>query len=114
MSHGNADQLLFIFLGVWIVLGMASAAFFFFSKDASLKRKVWPPVAIGVGVLCLGFVWLVGFPAEAMYVAVPIVALLTFLNLRGTRFCDSCGKTLMSPNPLFRRESCPRCGSKLA
>ena len=113
MPQGNAKQIFPIFIGVWVVLGLASAAFFFLNKDASLKRKVWPPATIGVGVLFLGFVWLMGFPAEVMYIAVPAVALITFLNLRAVQFCDSCGKTLMSQNPFSKAEFCSKCGAKL-
>ena len=114
MPHGNGEQIFPVFFGVWVVLGVAAAAFFSLSKDASLKRKVWPPLTVGTGVLFLGFVWLMGFPVEVMYIAVPAVALIAFTNLRATRFCDSCGKTLMSQNPFSKPEFCSKCGATLA
>jgi hypothetical protein len=98
------DQMFAIFFAVWVVLGIGSAAFFFFSKDASLKRKVWTPFAVGAGALFLGFVWLMGFPAEQMYVAVPVVALITFVNLRTVQFCDSfAAKRLLTRIPFPRQ-----------
>jgi len=110
---GNADQVFPIFFGVWVVLGLFSAGFFFLSKNASLKRKVWAPFSIFTGLLFVGFIWAMGFPAQVLYVAVPAVALITFLNLRAVRFCGSCGATLMSQNPLSRPAFCSKCGAKL-
>ncbi|MBL8201209.1 MAG: hypothetical protein JNK40_09580 [Chromatiales bacterium] len=107
------DQLFTIFIVIWVILGIGSAAFFFFINDATLKRKVWTPFTIGASALFLGFIWLMGFPSHVMYVAVPFVALITVLNLRAVRFCDSCGKTLMNQNPFSKPSFCSRCGAKL-
>ena len=104
-----------IFFGVWIVLGIASAAFFFLNHNAALKRKVFPPFVIFIGVLFLAFVILMGFARDRFFfvVMVPFVALITFLNIRSTRFCDACGKTLVSQNPFSRRKFCSKCGADL-
>lgn len=113
MPLGNPNQVFPVFLGVWVVLGLFSAAFFFLGKNASLKRKVWPPFTIATAILFVGFVWAMGFPSQVFFIMIPAVALITFLNLRSVKFCDACGKTIMSQNPFSRPEFCSKCGAKL-
>ncbi|MGD9636839.1 MAG: hypothetical protein AB7G28_16450 [Pirellulales bacterium] len=104
-----------IFFGVWLVLGISSAAFFYFNRNATLKRKVFPPFVIFVGVLFLTFAGLMGPAREPFFlvVIIPFVALITFVNIRNTRFCDACGKTLVSQNPFTRPKFCSSCGADL-
>jgi hypothetical protein len=109
----QAERVFPVFIGVWAVLGIFSAGFFLLNNNATLKRKVWPPFVIGVGVLFLGFVALMGFPLEMLFIMAPAVVLITFLNLRSVKFCNACGKTLMSQNPLTPPKYCSRCGASL-
>ena len=109
----QADKIFPIFFGVWIVLGIFSIAFLFLNNNANLKRKVWPPFVIFVGALFLGFVWLMGLPAQALYILIPPVILVTYMNLRAYKFCQSCGKTLMNFNPFSDSKICSNCGAKL-
>jgi hypothetical protein len=109
----EADQVFPYFFATWVVLGLISFAFFQFNKDADLKRKVWPVVVVGTGVLFVTFVWLMGFRGGEMYVVVPAITLITALNLRAVKFCDSCGATLYYGNLFVKMEYCPKCGSKL-
>ncbi len=112
--NAQADIVFPIFFGVWILLGIFSAAFFFFNNDAALKRKVYPPFVVGVGILFLVFGALTGFAKHPfIYVLVPMVGLITFLNLRSTKFCDSCGKTLFNQSPFAPAKFCSRCGANL-
>ena len=113
MPLGNPDQIFPIFFGVWVVLGLFSGAFFFLGKNASLKRKVWPPFTIATAVLFVAFVWAMGFPSQVFLIMIPAVALITFLNLRSVKFCDACGKTIMSQNPFSPPQFCSKCGGKL-
>jgi hypothetical protein len=113
VQTSEAANIFPIFFGTWIVLGLSSFAFFHFSKDAALKRKVLPVMSVSTGILFLGFIWLMGVRGEAMYLAVPAVILISLMNLRVTKFCDSCGRTLFNQNPFSKTEFCPKCGSKL-
>jgi hypothetical protein len=108
----NPDQIFPVFLGVWVVLGLCSAGFFL-SKNAQLKRKVWPPFVVVTGILFAGFVWSMGIPSEGLIIFVPAIALITFLNLRAVQFCNSCGATTMSQNPLSKPAVCSKCGAGL-
>lgn len=113
MQLGNPDQIFPIFFGVWVVLGLFSTGFFFLSKNATLKRKAWPPFVVTTSILFAGFVWAMGFPAQILLIFLPVLALITFLNLRAVQFCNSCGATIMSQNPLVKPAFCSKCGAGL-
>lgn len=113
MQSGNVADIFPIFFGTWVVLGLGSFAFFHFNKDPTLKRKVWPVMVISTGALFLGFIWLMGFRGEVMYMAAPAVILISLLNLRATKFCDSCGRTLYNQGLFSKAGFCPKCGNKL-
>jgi len=112
VSQGNPDPIFPIFFGFW-VLGLFAAGFFFLNRNAQLKRKVWPPFVVAAGVLFAGFVWATGAPAEVLVIVVPVVALITTWNLRAVQFCNNCGATIMSQNPLSRPAFCSKCGTSL-
>jgi hypothetical protein len=111
----QAERVFPIFIGVWVVLGIASAAFFFLNNNAALKRKVHPPFVIGVSILFLGFVLLMGTPRDPFFYCffVPGIVLITLMNLRNVKFCNTCGKTLINQNPFASPRFCSRCGASL-
>ena len=113
MQPGQPDDIFLIFFATWVVLGVLSFAFFTFNRNAALKRKVWTPFVVATALIFVGFIWLVGAPSQVLYVAGPAVALITMLNIRTTRFCDSCGRTIFAQNPFSRPEFCHKCGAKL-
>ena len=103
-----------IFAVFWVALGLASFLFFQFNRDATLKRRVFPFFAIAVGLIFGAFlIYMTRGFSQVVFLAVPMIALITFLNIRMTRFCDSCGRTLYR-QPLFTRPGfCPHCGAQL-
>ena len=111
MHPANPSEAFVVFFVIWVLLGLFSAGFFLVNRNAGLKRKIWPWFVVGAGVLFLGFV---GFSGgyQILYFAGPAVALITIMNLRLVKFCDSCGKTIykafLSP-PKF----CSQCGAQL-
>ena len=113
MPSSSPDQIFPIFFGVWVVLGLISVAFFFLGRNASLKRKVWPPLTIATAILFVGFVWAMGFPSHVFLILIPAVAIITFLNLRSVKFCDACGRTIMNQIPFSPPRFCSKCGAKL-
>jgi hypothetical protein len=112
---GLAGRTFPIFFGVSIVLGAASSAFFLLNRNATLKRRIYPAFVIGVGVLFLIFVWLMAVPDDVSFfcVMVPGVVLITLLNIRNTRFCNSCGRTVFTQNPFASPKFCSKCGASL-
>ncbi|WP_334078830.1 hypothetical protein [Microbulbifer sp. M83] len=109
----NADEMFPVFFGIWGVLGLIGFVMFFLGKDAQLKRKLWKPFVIATGALFIGFVCFMGFGGETLYIMVPATVLITFLNIRSTKFCDACGKTIINQNFLVEPEFCSKCGEKL-
>jgi hypothetical protein len=111
MDAGSQSEQFTVFFILWLALGMGSAAFFFLSKNAALKRRVWPPFIIVTGLIFGGFVWATS-PHVPWFFYLAIVA-ITLLNLRAVRFCDACGKTNQSSNPFSSVKFCSKCGAKL-
>ena len=109
----QAERVFPIFFVVWVLLGVFSSAFFYFNTNEALKRKVWPAFGVGVGLVFLGFAWLLGFPPHVFVIMGPAVALATYLNLRAVKFCSACGKTLFNQNPFSPAKFCSRCGAPL-
>lgn len=107
------EEIFPIFVGVWVVLGIISALVFFVGKNVKLKRKLWPPFVIGTGVLFVAFSYAMMPSEQSLMLIVPAVALITFLNLRSTRFCDSCGRTVINQNFFVKPDFCSKCGYKL-
>lgn len=102
-----------IFFATWVVIGIVGFVIFYLGKDPKRKRKILPPFVVGTGALFIGFVYLMGFRGEVFYIAVPAVALISVINIRSTKFCDACGKTIINQNFLAKTEYCSKCGEKL-
>ncbi len=104
----------FTFFIVWVILGISSFLFLQFNRNAALKRRIFPGFVVGVGVVFGCFVaYMSRGHLQVLFVAVPMITLITFLNLRKTRFCDSCGRTLYQQPIFSSSQFCPRCGAQL-
>jgi hypothetical protein len=113
MVQSSFDQYFPIAIGVWIALGLLSAGFFFLYKNAAVKRKVFLPFMVLVGLLFLGFGVATDMPTDMLAIVVPFLVVIIYLNLRTVKFCDACGTTNMSSNPLKAPAFCHKCGAKL-
>lgn len=100
-------------MAIWIAMGATSLVFFHFNRDAKLKRKVFPWFISGIGILFVGFIVLEGFPAMALYVAVPGIIAVSLINVLVTKFCDRCGRTITNPDWFSPMRYCPKCGADL-
>ena len=102
-----------IFFVVWIALGVAGFFLFYINKNVQFKKKYFPWYIILVGVLFIFFTLGTGFPLEMLYVMVPAVALITFFNIKSTKFCNNCGRTIINQMSFTKVEYCAKCGAKL-
>lgn len=84
---------------------------FYWKGSLEAKRRWHPRIVIGAGVLFLGFI-AISMPV-ALTLAVPSVALITFLNLKFIRFCPACGVTLVQNPPWSAPRFCSKCGASL-
>ena len=103
-----------LIVGLWLIIMLTVvgfAGFLFLSRSNSqVKRRVFRWY-IGVGgALILLWFWVIGGPIALLF-GIPLFAISAFISLKTTRFCDSCGRTLM--NQFIRARYCPRCGADL-
>jgi len=114
MNHGT-PQVFIVFIVVWAALGIGLSALMRFNRDAAFKRRIFPPIMIGVGALFLAFVLLSGtVPPAFLLLMVPMIVLIMFLNVKFTKFCDACGETVRTRQVFSSPKFCPKCGAPLA
>ena len=107
------------FVGTWIVLGIIAMFVFALGKNAPLKKKWFPRFIILVGILFVSFTGTMMVIQSRSFgslpfvaVMIPFVALISYLNLRCTKFCDNCGATIIDHNPFSRMRFCLKCGAE--
>lgn len=64
-------------------------------------------------VLFAGFLALVIPRPSVLYVAYPAIAFIPWMNLRTTKFCPSCARTIVRNPPWVTINFCPTCGKRL-
>jgi hypothetical protein len=101
-----------LFFAVWIALAAGGFLFFTSNKDVALKKRWFPRLAFGAGALFALVVFLMA-PWPAALLFAPFIALITWMNIRMTRFCDACGRILINHQWWSKMNFCPYCGSKL-
>ena len=107
------DDIFRVFIGLWVLLGGAGFLFFLFSKNAPFKRKYFPWFAGLSGLIFIGIVTATAISLALLAIMIPLVALITYLNIRGTQFCGACGRTMIQQMPFSRADFCSRCGAPL-
>jgi hypothetical protein len=99
---------------IFVAVLMAGSLFFQLSRDAPLKRRLWPQWLLIVGAAFVVFGWLIGGPLMAVGLLVGSVVFRR-LSMRHVQFCNRCGRTVNSVaflNPAATH--CPSCGAVLA
>lgn len=100
-----------IFIGVWVTL-LVVVGLFYWRGSLATKRRFHPFVVIAAALIFLGFITLI-MPASTFVVIVPVVALMSFLNYKSTKFCDSCGATTVRV-PGTKPAPCRKCGAAVS
>lgn len=101
-----------VFVVVWAALAVGGFVFFARNKDAARKRRYFPRLAIGAGALfALVIASMAPWPATLLFL--PFIGVIAWLNIRMTRFCDGCGRTLINQAWWSKMNFCPYCGVKL-
>jgi hypothetical protein len=113
-SISDRNNVFVPFMVIWFALAISSFLFFHFNRNATLKRRAFPPFVFIVSVIFGCFVAYVSRDhLQILFVAVPMIMLISFLNIRKTRFCGACGRTLYQQPIFSRSQYCPRCGAEL-
>ncbi|GIL06374.1 hypothetical protein FBR04_02145 [Betaproteobacteria bacterium PRO7] len=98
----------------WALAVGGGFAFFASSRDAALKRRLWPwanlLAAASFAALAL---WASGPSIELAPLLLVGVAGLTAFGYRTAQFCGRCGATVLSANPFVRERFCRKCAARL-
>ena len=107
----NQDTKFTIFVVAWIAFALLLLVF---DKSAGIptKKRFLPWAISGAGVLFIGMTLWLKPQWNVGVVVVPTVLLISIFQIRLTRICDSCGKTLF-PRGFVRRSICSKCGHEL-
>ena len=109
--HSRATDIFPVFFVIWGLLGIGGAVFFYGGENAGLRRKLYPIYIVLISVVFIGFtLYVQGRVPLFLAVIVPAIA---FLNLRITRFCNSCGRMVVSRNLFVAPKYCQSCGARL-
>jgi predicted neutral ceramidase superfamily lipid hydrolase len=112
-ASDRQDAFLMFFVS-WAALAISSFLFFHFNRNAALKRRVFPWFGIIVGIILGCFVaWIFPDRLQFLFIAVPMIIFISFLNIHRTRFCDGRGRTLYQQPVFSPSQCCPRCGAAL-
>lgn len=109
------DLLIRVYLMVWALLAVGNGLLFW-GKSAAFKRR-WHSAAVLFHTTAItGFMLLLILPHDhGVFTAVLLVltaSLIAYLSIKGTKFCDGCGKTL-SVNVFQPVTFCSECGTAI-
>jgi|SRR5262245_39013086 len=107
----NEQDRVFAFFGVWLALGFGTAIFVRRGSPAA-KRTWFPRLEILIGVVFVVTAYSVMPHPQVLYLVVPVASLLTFLNIRATKFCGKCGAYHRSF--FLTLNFCRKCGAELS
>lgn len=80
-----------------------------FSRNIALKKRIYRFCIVAAAVLFIFFSIAINGELKDLLFIVPTMGLITFMNLRNRRFCDTCGQSLYAYS---KPELCTKCGSK--
>ena len=107
-----------ILAAIWCALVISNAAFYFFNKDAKLKRVIHPWWMWSIGfVMTVSSLWLsraqMSVPLFIFIVA--INAAFSFYYTKAVVFCDHCGTTFfrLYPFDLYPLQNTTACSASL-
>ena len=114
----NDEVIAITFFIIYMTLGAIHDKLFIKSKNLAFKKKYF----ITGTVILSGF-----FASFTTYIVfmkihgdfyiwlffILVLSLITYLNIRNTKFCESCGSTIRKVFPFERNNYCEICGNKL-
>jgi hypothetical protein len=113
MDPARMERIMPVWVAVSTAVTAAIYAFFYFNRNAGLKRRLLLPLSLLVGLAILALLAFLGAPTCIMIAFVPGLAVAILAALRTVHFCDACGRTLRSHNPFSKPGFCSHCGKPL-
>ena len=106
MESVEVFEILFVIFSVLIV---CNVVFFRFGSNYKFKKKFFIPFTVSFSVTILLFFYMLALPGKVYYLIVPVVGFLLFMDIKQTKFCANCGKTVRSLIPFVKPKTCSRC-----
>ncbi|WP_245905468.1 hypothetical protein [Photobacterium lipolyticum] len=113
MSKILQQDLLIVLMVIWLGISAGSVMLFQRGSDVQRKRKLWPGYTIFSNTVIAGFIIYMQPPLLMMIGLVTLLLPLTWLTIRSTKFCDSCGKASRSPFFMKPPTECSHCKKTL-
>jgi hypothetical protein len=80
---------------------------------ASAKRKAFRWCVILSALSFLIVMPLTGLEVGLLIFVIPVLAGVSFIYIKFTKFCEWCGTGVRTNQPFVDKEHCPKCGSSL-
>jgi hypothetical protein len=100
---------MFILAAIWCVLVIPNAAFYFFNKNAPLKRFMHPWWMWGIGTVMAIASFILSWQQMSLGLAAFIIAInaaFSFYYTKAIVFCDTCGSTSFRLYPFQKTANC--------
>jgi len=114
------DAIMLSSIGIWIILGIGGFFLFHLWNNVASKKKWFPRYLILEGALatfiCTATAVLHFRSLWSLCVLVflvPGVALIVYLGMKFTKFCDQCGAVIYDGNWFSPAKFCSACGADL-
>ncbi len=104
------DNIFPVFMILWAILGVSLFLMFHLNKNVPFKRKYFPVAMMFIGIVFAGFVTLLMPTPLGILIAYPAIILITYMNIRLTKFCGKCGATNYNRMLFTAMNYCQRCG----
>ncbi len=83
------------------------------NMKASVKRKAYRWCVILSALSFLVVMPLTGLEVGLLIFVIPVLAGMSFIFIKFTKFCEWCGTAVRTNQPFVNKEHCPKCGSSL-
>jgi hypothetical protein len=109
----SEKSIMIIFVVVFIVYMLIGVAIFSLNKNVDLKKRFFP-FSVIIGCLIFGSLMFIQFYPRIFPILIflPGLALIAYLNIKFTKFCDHCGKFRYNRTFWEKMNFCPVCGDK--
>lgn len=111
----DQDLKFMVFNAVWAVFTIGSVILFRKKMDPKFKRSLIIKLNIVLPILfCIFIFWTTG-NLKASIITIPIVAIISFCNIRIMQVCGLCSAVQMDQMQLFSAAKgfCRKCGVKI-
>jgi hypothetical protein len=113
IAENTIGLLWIIWFGSFVAIGLASIPYFRAYPDVNVKRQFHRWWTIGYGAMFFLLIALSMGASPSLLLFAPFIALIVYLNIRNTTFCEACGKSVYNYFLVSRPEYCARCGARL-